>query len=413
MTNRNTIILPLLPGALSIRFSLTNAIFFSYILLVFLLSGFLEMLSGGIYRQSHAIILVVILSFFYKPRFNMASILALFLSGQIVLSGVIGYSSGEDIVLFLRGPIFVLLTYHAINGWLRNHTQDVEKLWVILFGIGVLQLPIIILQTVFWQQMTAYIPGGVSNVDVGFGTFPVKADYSMTFFLGMLVFVLLFGGVKLANQKWRYFLLVWYTLTVLVANSQVMQLALILLWIVYILFHLRPQFILFSLVGIAVLSIAIFVLRQNEWMPLSLSATFSALQDQIQGNVNTGGFSRGATFYELFSTQIDWIGKGPGYYYSVLNRQVVGLDIQGHLLTYYAEIGMIGLLISYALLWSIAKPVYINKRSIYLNVSASTTFLVIVILSSTSYVLNQLPILSIYILALYWVQYSWKKHENT
>ena len=266
-------------------------------------------------------------------------------------------------------------------------------------------MPVVILQTVSWQQMIPYMPdGALQKVDAGFGTFPVKTDFAMTFFLSMLILVLLFQGKTLVSPKRRYFLLGWYTLTILVANSQIMHIALILIWTIYILSHLRPQVILWGMIGIVILSTAIIVLQQTEWMPLDLSVTFSTLQDQLQGRISGGNYSRGSVFYNFFSQQIDWIGKGPGYYYSVVNRKVEGLDIHGHLLTYYAEVGLIGLVISYMLLWFIAKPIRISKTSIYLSWAAITSFLIIFILSSTSYVLNQLSIVSVYILTLHQIR---------
>jgi len=379
----------------------TKSYFFLILIIIFCLSGVLEMVTGGMYRQSFAILLLIPLFFVYAPRFDAVFVIAPLLVVSVFFSALLGNSTLSNILLFARGPISAYLVYHVVCGWISSHPANIKLLWRFLFVVGVIQLPVIFLQRIFWREMAAYISDGLSwAVDAGFGTFPVKSDYSMSFFLVILILVLMYSNAGSLSQRCRWFLLVFYSFTVLGANSQIAQIALLTIWFVYLLTHIKFQIIMTTALAMVLIILTLSRLQEVGLIPIDFSVTFREVQTQLAGETDRrGNFSRGATLRFFLTEPVDWFGKGPGFYYDVVNRQIEGMDIQGHLLTYYAETGIVGLILSYSLLWVMARP-FVVRNSIRFRMMSFLAFLSISIMSLTSYVLNQLPMTSIYMLAI-------------
>lgn len=382
-----------------------NWLFYSLILLNFCLSGFLEMYTGGVYRQSFGILAAIPLALILRPnRVWTIRSLCFLLVLSVFISAVFGGSQLADFLLFLRGPVFVLLSHHIAAGWYKNQNRvTIKRFWRILLMIGILQLPLVVWQTLNWQLISSWVWGELHQVDAGFGSFAVKSDSTMVFFLIMLIITLQFGNCRIVSPLISSLLSVYFTLTILVANSQVMHLAIGLIWLIFFMAKFRVRKLIGLLLGLSVLAFAVYSLQEIGWMPLDLSVTLETARSQLMGQ-SSGAYNRGQVVRHFLAEPISLIGNGPGYYHNVLTRSVAGLDIQGHLLTYYGEVGFLGLVLSYILFGAISYMVSFQNMKLYIRLFALIPFVVLVMQSSTSYVANSFPAMLIYSLTVFPIQ---------
>lgn len=323
----------------------TRAIFWIVFVLVFLLSGLLSMLDIIPYRMGVVSFLVLPLFLIHKIRWDRVLISYALLALVVAFSALLNNSSPTELFLFMRTLIFSYLVYFLVN----VSISEKNVAWVIRLcvWIGVIQFPIVFLQQMLFERLPAWLLDGVSKTDFDFGTFNFKGDAPMAFFLILIVIFLLFNRQRRYIIKHRFFVVVWLTLTVLFMNSQVNKIIIMGVWLVYIFYRLNPKRILYFCATLAIV--------------LGLMAATGILQPIVQElrysittNINTqktttfqsGGYGRGAAFAYYLSQDIKWFGDGPSKYYDPVTRGYV-LGNTGHILTFYAEVGLLGTVLSY------------------------------------------------------------------
>jgi hypothetical protein len=97
-----------------------------------------------------------------------------------------------------------------------------------------------------------------------------------------------------------------------------------------------------------------------------LQPTVEDLRFSITANLNTqksttfqsGGYGRGAAFAYYLNQDLKWFGDGPSKYYDPVTKGYV-LGNTGHILTFYAEVGLLGLVCSYIVFYFMQR----SKRS--------------------------------------------------
>jgi hypothetical protein len=122
----------------------------------------------------------------------------------------------------------------------------------------------------------------------------------------------------------------------------------------------------------------IFQERKEELTKALVQATF-----QDSGDLDafkSGEYNRTAAVLYYINQPIKWFGDGPGKYFDVKTRERE-LGNTGHVFTIYSEAGLIGLLLSYLI-------IYYMTRVCRNKLIANLYFVTILILSFTSNVLG-------------------------
>jgi hypothetical protein len=327
----------------------TRIIFYLVFVLVFLLSGTITMLHVIPYRMGLVSILVLPLFLIHKFKIDRVLLAYVLLAVVILFSAVINGSSLYDLALFLRTLVFSYLIYYIVNVYINKN--NIVRIFRLCVWIGVIQFPIVILQQVLYEQLPSSLIVGVSHTDFDFGTFNFKGDAPMAFFLVQIVIFLLFNRQRRYIIKYRWFVIVWLTLTILYMNSQFSKLLIIGVWLVYLFYHLSFKRLVYS--GAAAVIVLGLLGITGTLQPIVVELRTSFISNTTAQKIESfqsGSYGRGAAFSYYVSQGINWFGDGPSKYYNPITREFV-VGNTGHIFTFYAEVGFLGMALSYVVLY--------------------------------------------------------------
>ena len=88
-------------------------------------------------------------------------------------------------LLFTRVLVFSFLIYVLVRVAVSRDNAARVYRWCL--SLAIVQLPIVLIQRLLYESMPTAIKVSVSRVDFGFGTFNLKGDAAMSFFVTMVV----------------------------------------------------------------------------------------------------------------------------------------------------------------------------------------------------------------------------------
>ncbi|MGD8751548.1 MAG: hypothetical protein PVG14_09010, partial [Anaerolineales bacterium] len=346
------------------------------------------------YRMGATSFLIIPLIFRYGLRINRVTIIFFMLVIVVFISGIINNSSITNTILFLRIPVFSYLIFYLVEIFIRPN--NIHKIIKLSLWVGIIQLPLIAIEQLLYKQLPTRVLSRVILGDFDFGSFNFKGDAAMGFFLTLLVIFLLFDKKRnyIIRNKWFY--VVWFTLTVLIANAEMVKLIILMVWGIYILRYLNPKVLLSAIFAFTVIigilsSLGLFAEIYTVFINTVTSGVrFDAAK---QEEFLSGGYGRRSAIAYYLSHDITWFGDGPGKYYNVLSKTFTRGNI-GHIFTFYSEVGLIGWLLSIAIFFLIAFP--IHKKKARVTMVAILIFISVQILGFTTQILNDISVFLIY-----------------
>lgn len=375
---------------------MAKTIFYIAYLFLFCIGGFLAFV-GVPFRMAYVSLLVIMLIPLYGMPFDRITKLFLVLVMVIIASGIVNRSSIRETLLFLRFVITPFAMYYLVKIFLSPH--NIKKIINISITLGMIQLPVVIFQRLSYNWLIGYsaFPGGISHIDFNFGTFYVKCDPAMSFFLMGLILFLLFDNKHNYFVRHRIFKAIWFSLAIMVANSIICHLMLMGIWAYYFLSGLSIKTLVQAgLVVVVAVGLFSYFSWTELWTELAGKAV-SKITFQNVGNLDRfleGGYSRTAAVLYYLNEPLKLLGDGPSRYYDPLTRTRL-LGNTGHVLTFYGELGLIGLFVSYWIMYRIAKRKRGNSPEM-----ARLYFLVAVLLTATTSVMSDASIMLSYNLFL-------------
>lgn len=314
-------------------------------------------------------LLVIILYIFNKKKiiFNNVIIICIVYLSVIILSGINNDSPIINILKYLRfiviPMIIYLFTMIVVN---KNNINKIIKFSII---IALIQLPIIIFQKLNYEILTQLSPTNASSLsssklDFDFGTFFWKDDAAMTMFLLFIISFVLFDKKHNSIVKYKNMILIWLSITILIANSMIGHFILLFLFIYYVLKHISIKKTIKIIFSIMVLSgILILSGYANLWSSqIKKSIDQITFKDATDAKIFLeGNYARSAAIVYYFNQPIKIIGDGPSSSYNPVTRKYL-LGNTGIFLLTYSEIGLIGLIMVLVLLYSIShQPMRTSK----------------------------------------------------
>lgn len=257
---------------------------------------------------------------------------------------------------YSKYALIPFLAYFTTDISLDKNTAN--KLLSLLIWIGLVQLPVVVVQNLFVGQLVGYtVVPDMLHEDFTTGTFWLRNDPALNFFLIALISFLLFSSHSLTQTKTR-FLISYFTITLLLSNS---KLALLILVGIFILFALRDMSIanFFKYLSIATLVVGVLFFFFSEAITIKLQTMYSQMTNVSEGAVKEflkGGYSRTAALVYLISEPLKVVGDGVGAYVD-LDTNEYRWGLRGQIFIFYAEIGIIGLTLSYYLAYAMVKEV--------------------------------------------------------
>ena len=187
------------------------------------------------------------------------------------------------------------------------------------------------------------------------------------------------------------------SIPVFISGSDIMRLFNILLWGFYFIKILNKRIPNIFVIVMIILTITFLFQRIKNTTPITKIMKIAIVDDlkEGQGTINdfiSGKYARAAGFHYFFINKpISLLGDGPTKYISPFTKEMK-MGISGHLLQLYAEIGILGLILSYLILYKIAFR-YNGIKLINNNSGLQYLLLGVMFLSVTSNILNDASIM--------------------
>jgi hypothetical protein len=355
----------------------------------------LTMMRGGFqYRMGLVSALVIPLFLIYGIKIERVSIAYVALTGVVLLSGLYNRSSSREIVLFMRILGFSYLMYRLVEVYI--HPDNIARVIRLCVAIAMIQLPIVVLQQLAYDYIPARLKASVIPIDFDFGTFNFKCDASMAFFSTLIVIFLLFDHKRNYIIRRRWVVLFWLTLTVLIANAELVKLILALVWGVYLVRYLSPKVIIYSIAVLLLVvgTLTLFGIFDEIWSDFTHSLSGNTrLDSSSEEAFLSGNYGRGAAVAYYLSGDILWLGDGPSKYYDVFSKTRLRGNT-GHIFTFYSEVGLLGWLASVLIFSLIAFPGREWRMRVCLV--GLLSFVSIQLLSFTTQIMNDVSVVLIY-----------------
>lgn len=343
---------------LEFRLQPAKLIFFSIFFLVYCFSGMLSALTGFQYRMGLVSFIAIPLLLLRGVRIARVEVMYIILTTVIFASFLVNNTSFFDFATFVRIPVFSFLVYYTSSQYITR--LNIDKILRYCLSIGMLQMPVMILQFLSYEYLPIYIRSRAAHHDIGFGTFNWGTDNSMTLFLGLLVAFILFDRNRNYIVKRKWIVVSWLTLSILISNAQLGKIFIILIWALYVFrfFSFRTLLsvifagifltILVSVYGATNLSdenVTTFVDRLN----------ISSAQESVEQYLEGKKYARSGALYYFLTNPIQWLGDGPSKYSNPYSWTLIRSNT-GHLFKFYSEVGLLGLLFSYLVFFLMIFP---------------------------------------------------------
>lgn len=251
---------------------------------------------------------------------------------------------------FMFGAVPLSVYYLCLNSLHRFRT---EKIINILYLVGLLQFPVILFQRLFYSRLSSISARQIDEEDFSFGTFFLANDHALCFLILCLFTVLIFTKYKPPYfHKAGY--IVWFTLTILIANSKISFLLLGLILGIYIFSRLRlKRIIILGAVFIAITLILRISPEASDFLDSKSTYIFDKVLNSnvdlnnpsIQRNMSTGRAERNVIFLYYLNEPLSYFGEGPYTYWSPVTKQFRMFINFSQYIWFYSDLGLFGIFI--------------------------------------------------------------------
>jgi len=321
-----------------------------------------------------------------------------FLCVYILLSAFFHHSS----VLYCIAYLYLLIAIPLISSMfseklLGKNPNCFEFTKYFFYALTIFQIPILLLQNAFPEILSSltwqYSLNIIDTIDLQFGSFFIKSDYTLTMLMNIL----------LANKLWQsekknLTCLLWillFLLVIIMTNSKIGVLVFFVVITIYLiekaLKHIRfsPVFLSVLIVGIIVILISTLNIQSI------IDQIFHEMQ-AIDYRANKGlQVSRYGVLSQLLSSKINFWGNGIFDYYNYFFKTWKFYAGHSLWLTVYFEIGIIGVILTLWFFWGIIHP------SIKKSGEGVSYFFILVMYSFISVLLSDLGAMIIIFFFLY------------
>lgn len=282
---------------------------------------------------------------------------AFLLSLWIILVGLIRGSQPVSIATYLIFPMLPLSVHCFFFINYREGFLSEGEICRIFFLIAILQLPVLLVQKNFYEQLIVLNNSGqiIEWFDFMFGTFFIKSDHSLGAFLLLMVGLLLIKNKLFSfSSVERWVWVGYFSLTLFLTESNISKLFLIVLLSSYLIIPLYKRLKSSMIFRVAAL---VFVLA-IAYIGYSLKDE-QFIQDRLGGSLEKQtSLATAEKYYNLGTAKrfqiiivaykklpVKWIGDGPYSYFNILTGEFKQTRHFTQLIWSYYDLGLIGLII--------------------------------------------------------------------
>ncbi|WP_108425139.1 hypothetical protein [Flagellimonas amoyensis] len=285
----------------------------------------------------------------------------------IIVSGTINNTELKKIILYFIFPLVPLGVFLAVDG-LNKVGINIKKLSSFFFKILIIiQLPVILIQKYGYDFLIKFNNSNqfIGDYDFMFGSFFLKADHSLGFFLLTYFLAIIFQYRKGGRKQMPWFLMGYICVTILLLESNLTKLMFFIVLTYYgvIWANKRIRYsgvIAIFLVGYVMLNLALSVPKiQTELFFLKNKYTVS---ESVKA-VERGYAKRPQIVISYFQEPLKIIGEGPYDYFNLLTGEFKKAMNFSQLIWTYNDLGIIGIMVIILLLFAIIKYLGLDRES--------------------------------------------------
>lgn len=358
------------------------------VLLVYLFPGFFQFFIGipstaYALGLTCAIYLIVVLDIVIRNKVIVTTSILIFLllAGLIIISGVANSTSPIKVLLYLNFAFIPLATIYLTKIIRKRQLLIQKSLSQVLRFVVIIQLPIILIQKFFYDFFIRFSNANqaIAEVDFMFGTFSLKADHALGFFLivYLLHLIIKMRSTKLKSFK-AYFMLMYLVVTILVMESNLTKLVLLLIIAYYFSIWVYKKVNIFGGVLIVLFVILLYNFAMSFYVIKSqidhLTSTLN--DDYVVKSVERGYAKRPhVVLYQLKHEKFKLLGNGPYDYFDITTGEFKNTIHFSQIIWFYNDVGMISLIISLIALLIVIKNLDLNKESKLLVIAVMLLYL--------------------------------------
>lgn len=360
------------------KFNINNLLRLSTILIIllaFLLGGFLQFFFG-IPATIYSIGILGIIYFFIlldilnrkKVVINKVILIGLLYLLLMVISGIWNLTNIIKIAfysLFALTPIAFVYYFTILK---KREINDSKIIYPLIKLIVFVQLPVILIQKYAYSYLIHFNNSNqeIADVDFMFGTFPIKADHSLGFFLIMFLLNIFFRVRSGYLKKVPWVTISYVSLTILLMESNLTKIVLALVFSFYISLWIFKKF-RFS--GIILIIGTIYLIFQIAMTNDVISKEVYHFQNAFTPVESEKAVTRGyakrpqVLIYKIYNEPISLIGEGPYDYFNILTSKFKNTIHFSQIIWTYNDLGLAGLFIIFILVFQLLKKFNIKKES--------------------------------------------------
>jgi hypothetical protein len=328
-----------------------NWLFYLVLVITFLIGGSMQLVGLGSNSLltigiSLLILLDLLFKLIVKRRYLPIKIFPfLVITILILVSSAINYTRLDLWTFYFWVFVAVPFTvYYLVKSNLGNF--DFNKLINFLIFVAVLQLPVMMLQGVFYKQLATISARSIAEVDISYGTFFLANDHALGYLVLSLTTFLLFNNYK--TQYFHKFVYIGYfVLTILVSNSKISFLLLSIILIAYFLLKADTKMIVGVSFGALLLIAVVTVLPDFynfvEEKTVYIMGKVSSGENEaylLQKAIEKGNADRTQIFYYYVNHPLRYFGEGPYNYYNPVTKKFNLFPNFSQFLWFYNDLGI-------------------------------------------------------------------------
>jgi hypothetical protein len=348
--------------------------FLTTISITFVFGGLLQLLLGIpntlLTYISIGILFFYLIFYFYSKKLvivNKTVLIFVLFAIVIVLSGIINATKPIKVAIYLLYALLPLSVYLFFR--INSKENYLSKLFInkLFFYIACIQLPIMLIQRVAYPILLKINNSGqdIIEADIMFGSFFVKADHSLGFFMLFNVFNLVLNNKFKEITKYPLLMFAYFGLTILLSESNITKL-IFSVFTAYSIYVATPKkikvlatffIVLFSIVAVSFL---------KNTKPVEAELVF--IEKEYNPRKSYSNFERGIAkrpqviIVYLTKIPIKIVGDGPYSYFNILKGKFTKTKHFSQIIWTYADLGIIGFIIFLMTLRTLVKRLNLERR---------------------------------------------------
>jgi hypothetical protein len=361
---------------------LYNLTFYIVLSLSFLIGGILQFLFG----VSNTVLMIFLgvvmftnyVAYVFVKRKVIVNWVLLFFSlyaFTMIISSLINQTNILNTIVYFNFAFLPFSVYYFLKLNKKEGFIKPKPFYNFILFIASIQLPILLIQRNFYNPLINFNNSGqnISSYDFMFGSFLVKSDHSLGCFLLFAIIGLLFNinNVKLYVKN-RIFIALYLSLTLFLAESNISKALLVIAWLVFFTYNVynkipksffnKKFYFVFSLV---ILSLIAYNVRNIEFITSRLGGTieenYTIEKSKYFYNEKTAKRLQIIIVAVKF-LDTKYIGDGPYSYFDIRTGKFNNTFHFSQVLWSYFDLGLIGLIIALAFMYSLVKSVLSDRK---------------------------------------------------